>query len=207
MSYTALHPGPHYVLGSAAVSRIIATACRQAIPYCALDQPDPYMNTPELELPGHIYDETAAADGTATRVTYSADRLVAWSEQERGDAIEKWCKQICDRRLERIDAWEDNRILLLEDDWLSVEQDTEEEEGDENEGRYHLACEAVVREAASKRDIARKQMVENSAAIEKLVKEARDHIEAHRPPPQEAHFVGYFLAIAAVAAVAYVVVT
>jgi hypothetical protein len=161
------------------------------------------MKTPELELPRHIYDETTAPDGAVTRVTYSADRLVAWSEQERGDAIEKWCKQICDRTLERIDAWEDERILQLEDEWLSVERDMEEDEDDENEDHYHLACEAVVREAAGKRDSARKQMIERSAAIEKLVQEARDHIDAHRPPAQEEHFVGYLLAIAAVATVAY----
>jgi hypothetical protein len=165
------------------------------------------MNTSELELPMHIYDETTAPDGTGTRVAYSADRLVAWAEQERGGAIEKWCKQICDRTLENIDAWEDNRILQLEDEWLSIEQDIEEDEDDEHEGRYHLACDTVVREAVSKRDNASKQMVKHSAAIEKLVKEARNHIDAHRPPPQEEHFVGYFLAIAAVAAVAYVVVT
>jgi hypothetical protein len=194
-------------LGSAAASRIIATACTQAITYTALERPDHYMKTPELELPKHVYDESTAPDGSGTRLTYSAERLVAWAERERGDAIGKWCRQICDRTLENIDAWEDNRILQLEDEWVSIEQDIEDDEDDENEHHYHQACDTVVREAASKRDRARQQMLEHSAAIEKLVREARNHIEAHRPPPQEEHFVGYFLAIAAIAAVAYVVVT
>lgn len=165
------------------------------------------MNTPVPELPIHLYDENTSLDGHGSRISYSADRLVAWSEQEGGDAIETWCKQICKRKLEEIDAWEDDRILQLEDESLLIEQDIEEDEDDENEHRYHQACDAVVREAAVKRDRARQEMIQHSAAIAKLVQEAREHIEAHKPPPQEEHYVGYFLAFAAVAAVAYVAVT
>ena len=82
------------VLGSGAVSRIIATTCIQANPCSALNHPDQDMNTPVPELPIHLYDENTSPDGHGGRISYSADRLVAWSEQERGDAIEKWCKQI-----------------------------------------------------------------------------------------------------------------
>lgn len=165
------------------------------------------MNTPEPELPIHLYDENIPLDGNATRASFSAERLVAWSEQDRCDAIEKWCRQICKRKLEDIDAWEDDRILQLEDEWMSIEQEIEEDEDDENEERYHRACDAVVREAAGKRARAREEMSQHSAAIEKLVQEARAHIDAHSPPPQEEHYVGYFIAIAAVAAVAYVAVS
>lgn len=165
------------------------------------------MNTPVPELPIHLYDENSPLDGNTGRVSFSAERLVAWSEQDRGDAVEKWCRQICKRKLETIDTWEDDRILQLEDEWLAVEQDIEEDEDDENEERYHQACDDVVREAAGKRVRAREEMRRHSAAIEKLVQEARAHIDAHRPPPQEEHYIGYFIAIAAVAAAAYVAVT
>lgn len=165
------------------------------------------MNTPEPELPIHLYDENTPLDGNTNRISFSAERLVAWSEQDRGDAIEKWCKQIYKRKLESINAWEDDRILQLEDEWMSIEQDVEEDEDDENEQRYHQASDAVVRQAAGRRARAREEMTQHSATIRKLVQEARAHIDAHTPPPQEEHYVGYFIAIAIVAAVAYVAVS
>ena len=160
------------------------------------------MKTSDLELPLHLYTETRDQDGVETGGTFAADKLVAWSEDGYGDAIDKWCNQICRRELDVIETWEDDRILQLEDDWVSVEND-----GDEDEQRYHLACEAITREAGTKRDNARDRMAEHKTAIEELVQESRNWIEAHKPPPQEDNYVGYLVAIAAIAAGAYVLVT
>lgn len=169
------------------------------------------MNTPELELPKHLYTDTADPDATATMDTIVPDKLIAWSEDGYGDAIDRWCKQICDRKIEAIEAWEDNRILQLEDEWISLEHDGDDDEYDEDqdegEGHYHLACDAVNRDAVVKRDGARERMAEHKTAIEELVQQSREFIAAHQPPPQEDHWVGYLLAIAAVAAVAYVLFT
>jgi hypothetical protein len=169
------------------------------------------MNTSEPLLPKHLYLDSADPDGTVTRVTFSPDKLIAWSESGRGDAIDKWCKQICDKKIAAINTWEDNRILQLEDDWASAENNVEEEDEDEEEERYHLACEVVSRDAEMKREVAREQMAEHKAAIEKLVRQARTHNAALTPPLQESHLVGYLIAlgigICIGIAVAYVLIT
>lgn len=165
------------------------------------------MNTSERELPKHLYIESTGPDGAASRFTFAPDKLIAWSESGRGDAIDKWCKQICDKKIVAINTWKDNQILHLEDDWASAENNIEEEDEDEEERRYHLACEQVARKARMKREIARKQMAEHKAAIEKLVRQARAFSAAHTPPPQEGHLIGYLIAAAAIAAVAYVLIT
>jgi hypothetical protein len=153
------------------------------------------MNTSEPLLPKHLYIHSTAPDGTVTNVTFSPDKLLAWSECGRGDAVDKWCKQICDKKIAAINTWEDNRILQLEDDWASAENDVEDEDEDEDEIRFNLACEAVTREATMKRENAREQMAEHKAAIEKLVRQARASNAAHTPPPQESHLVRYLIAV------------
>lgn len=165
------------------------------------------MNTSELELPQHLYTESTGPDGSATRVTLASDKLIAWSEGGRGDAIDQWCRQLCDRKIAAINTWKDNRILQLEDDWASTENHVEDEDDDEEEERYHLACELVIREAEMKRTAARERMAEQKAAIEKLVQQARAFNAAQTPPPQESHMAGYLVVIAALAAVAYVLLT
>ena len=172
-----------------------------------LTHPRHHMNTSEPELPRYLYTETGDPAGSATRFTYAPDRLIAWSEGGRGDAIDNWCKQIYDKKIAAINTWKDNRILQLEDDWASAENDVEDEDEDEDEKRYHMACEAVTLEAARKRELARKQMVEHKAAIELLVLQARDFNATHKPPVQEDHLVGYLIAIAAVVAIAYVLIS
>jgi hypothetical protein len=154
------------------------------------------MNTSEPLLPKHLYVDSAAPDGTVTKVTFSPDKLIAWSESGRGDAIDKWCKQICDKKIVAINTWEDNQILQLEDDWVSSENNVEEEDEDEEEERYHLACEAVSRDAEMKREVAREQMLEHKAAIEKLVRQARTCNATPIPLPQESHIVRYLIALA-----------
>jgi hypothetical protein len=157
------------------------------------------MNTSEPMLPKHLYIDSTDPDGTVTRVTFSPDKLLAWSDGGRGDAIDKWCKQVCDKKIVAINTWEDNQILYLEDDWASAENDVEEEDEDEDEIRFNLACEAVTRDAEMKREIAREQMAEHKAAIEKLVRQARASNAVHTvhtPPPQESHLVRYLIAVA-----------
>ena len=154
------------------------------------------MNTSEPVLPKHLYIGPTDPDGTAFKFTFAPEKLIAWSEGGRGDAIEKWCKQACDKKIVAINTWEDNQILYLEDEWASAENDVEEEDEDEDEIHFHLACEAVTREAEMKREIAREQMAEHKAAIEKLVRQARASNTAHTLPPQESHLVRYFIAIA-----------
>ena len=88
------------------------------------------MNTSEPELPQHLYTEATEPDGTATRATIAADKLIAWSEDGRGDAVDSWCQQIHDREIKAIDAWEDDRILQLEDEWIALEQDEDAEYDD-----------------------------------------------------------------------------
>ena len=169
------------------------------------------MNTSEPILPKHLYIESTAPDETATKVTFAPDKLIAWSEVGGGDAIDNWCRQICDEKIAAINTWEDDRILELEDEWVSSENDVEEEDEDEEEKHYHLACEVVSRDAEKKREIAREQMAEHKAAIEKLVRQARTFNDAHTPPKEEKHLVGYLVvaisAVLAIAVVAYVLIT
>jgi hypothetical protein len=154
------------------------------------------MNTSEPLLPKHLYSDSTAADGTVPRLTVSPEKLIAWSEGGNGDAIDKWCKHICEKKIVAINTWEDNQILYLEDEWASIENDVEDEDEDEDENRFHFACEAVTREAQMKRDIAREQMTEHKAAIEKLVKQARGASATHIPPSHENRLVRYLIAVA-----------
>lgn len=169
------------------------------------------MNTSEPILPEHLYIESTVHDGTATKVTVVPDKLIAWSEVGGGDAIDNWCKQICDEKIAAINTWEDDRILQLEDEWVSSENDVEEEDEDEDEKRYHLACEAVSSDAKMKRAIAREQMAEHKAAIEKLVRQTRTFNESRKPPREEKHLVGYLVvalsAVLTIAVMAYVLIT
>jgi len=146
-------------------------------------------------LPKHLYIDSTDPDGTVTKVTIAPDKLLVWSEGGRGDAVDKWCKQICDKKIVAISTWEDNRILQLEDDWVSSENDVEQEDEDEEEEHYHLACEVVSRDAEMKREVAREQMAEHKTAIEKLVRQAKASNAAYTPPPQESHLAKYLIAV------------
>jgi hypothetical protein len=154
------------------------------------------MNTSAPLLPKHLYIDSTGPDGTLSRLTLAPDKLIAWSEEARGDAIDTWCKHVCDKKIAAINTWEDNQILYLEDEWASTENDIEEEDEDEEEIRFHLACEAVTREAEIKREIARVQMAEHKAAIEKLVRQASASNATRTPPPQESQRVRYLIAVA-----------
>ena len=170
-----------------------------------------HMNTTELQLPKHLYTETPSDCGTYKKVIVSPDMLITWAEDGRGDAISRLCYEACDRKIEAIDDWENNRILQLEDEWIAADNDEyaysaedEFDDNDEHVRRYHEACEAVAREAEQKRLRAREQITKHQSEVEKLVQEAREFIAAHEPPPQEDNLVVYLLALGAVIAAGYV---
>jgi len=51
----------------------------------------------DLELPKHLYTETRAPDGTLTDITFIPEKLIAWYEYSRGDALHRWYQDIADR--------------------------------------------------------------------------------------------------------------
>jgi len=140
--------------------------------------PEPNVLAPELQLPKHLYTETRAPDGTLTEIIYAPEKLIAWYEYSRGDAIHRWYQDICDREIEAIDIWEDNQILLQEERWLEQENGLDD---DAAESQYDLACEAITREADSRRAAVMSRIEETKAAIVQLVEQSREHIAAHQP--------------------------
>ena len=162
------------------------------------------MNDSKPELPGHLYIEKYDPDSYEVIASLAAHKVLAWSQEGRGDAIDKWCEHVAEQKIAAIGAWEDNRFLKLEEQWISVEND----EGDDaEEERYHQACADVARKAELKREHTRLQSTEHRSAIEKLVEESREFIASHEPPPQEDHFFDYVLVTAAVILVIYLLNT
>jgi hypothetical protein len=166
-----------------------------------------------MELPMYLYTETTSPCGTLTKAIVAPDKLISWAEEGRGDAIVRLCRKVCEKKIEAIDAWESDRILQLEDEWIEAgdEEDVygredEDEDEDVNEKRYHLACEAVVRKAEKQRARVRERMTEHKTAVEKLVQEAREFVAAYEPPPQEEedNILAYLLGIGAVVTAGYV---
>jgi hypothetical protein len=72
---------------------------------------------------------------------------------------------------------------------------------------YPTTHEDVTREAEMKRDNARKQLAEHQTALEKLVQEARVFITVHYADQEEDDILAYLLAIGAIGAFAYVLLT
>jgi hypothetical protein len=114
------------------------------------------------------------------------------------------CHQVYEKKILEINAWEDDRILQLEDYWLEAENDDDVSgEKDDDENPYHLACEEIVREAEMKRASVREQMNEHRSNVEKLVEDARRYLATHKTP-QEDHLVEYVFFIVAVCIAGYV---
>jgi hypothetical protein len=132
----------------------------------------------ELQLPKHLYTETRGPDGVVTEITFAPEKLIAWYEYSRGDAIHRWYQDICDREIAAIDAWEDNHFLLQEEKWLEQENGQDD---DTAETQYDLACQAIAREADSRRNAVYTRIRDTKAAIEELVMQSREHIAAHQP--------------------------
>jgi len=162
------------------------------------------MDAHALYLPKHLYTETRDEGGAVTGITYAADKLAAWSGNGCGDAAGKLCKQIYDSEIEEITAHEDQQLLLLEEQWLKLENG---EDDDAEEAQYDLACEAVCSEAQEQRLAARQRMEQRRAEIDKLVHESMEHIVNNTPEQEGNSYFGYLIALGMLAAVVYVLLT
>jgi glucan phosphorylase len=162
------------------------------------------MDALALYLPKHLYTETRDEDGTVTGITYAADKLAAWSGNGCGDAASKLCRQIYDSEIEEITDHEDQQLLLLEEQWLKLENGEDDEA---EEAQYDLACEAVCSEAQEQRLAARQRMEQRQASIDKLVHESMEHIVNNMPEQRENSYFGYLIALGMLAGVVYVLLT
>ena len=159
------------------------------------------MSALEHELPFYLYTEKTDQDGSVAGMNYKAEKLVAWAEDGRGNAVDNLCEQIHKRELEAIEAWKDNQFLLLEETWVAVEGGINDAA---NEKQYELACDAVHTEAQEKGAIAGQKKQQRKSDIEKLVMQSRKCL-ANCPAPQESNASGYLAALAALSVLVYVV--
>jgi hypothetical protein len=162
------------------------------------------MDALALYLPRHLYTETRDESGLVTGITYAADKLAAWSGNGCGDAASKLCRQIYDGEIEEITAHEDQQLLLLEEQWLKLENGEDDEA---EEAQYDLACEAVCSEAQEQRLAARQRMEQRHVEIDKLVHESMEHIVNNMPEQGANSYFGYLIALGMLAAVVYVLLT
>lgn len=157
-----------------------------------------------LQLPRYLYTENRNEEGVVTDVTYSTDKLIAWSGNGCGDAVGNWCEQICSNEIDKIDAREEHQLLLLEEQWLELENGIDDEE---EEAQYHLACDAVAGEAQAQRQDARQRRDQRHAAIDRLVLESMEHMANNSPRQGEGNVAGYVIGLLMLAAVVYVLLT
>lgn len=162
------------------------------------------MHALDLELPKHLYTETRAPDGTLTDITFVPEKLIAWYEYSRGDALHRWYQDIADRELETIAAWEDNQLLQLEEDWQEQENG---ENDDAAEAQYDLDCQAITRKADSRREAVMTRIQESRAAIEELVSQSREHIASHQPAESVDYTFITLLAIGGAAALVFMLIS
>jgi hypothetical protein len=157
----------------------------------------------ELELPQHLYAETASPD-VAVDELVAPEKLVSWAEQGRGDAIFRLCHTVYERRLASINAWESDRIQQLEEELMLSGYD-EGMSGCKyvNVKHYHTTLEDVVRETELNRASVKERMTEHQTAIEELVQEAREYISAFAVQQDEGDMLIYLLVIVAVVAAGY----
>ena len=157
------------------------------------------MTALDLMLPEHLYKASKNPQGEVTDVTYLHDRLINWCD--RGKGVQELCSTVYADELASISRWEDDQLLMLEEDWLVIENGEDDEA---SEAQYHLDCDAVTREADEKRVTAKSQKSERHSAIEKLVAQCANHIEDHKPPPRASHAAEYLLAMAMLGALTYI---
>ena len=157
----------------------------------------------ELELPQHLYAETASPDVAVDKLV-APEKLVSWAEQGRGDAIFRLCHTVYERRLASINAWESDRIQQLEEELMLSGYD-EGMSGCKyvNVKHYHTTLEDVVRETELNRASVKERMTEHQTAIEELVQEAREYISAFAVQQDEGDMLTYLLVIVAVVAAGY----
>jgi hypothetical protein len=157
-----------------------------------------------LQLPGYLYTETKDDNGVVTDITYATDKLIAWSGNGCGDAVGKLCEQICSSEIEAIDAREEHQLLLLEEQWLKLENGIDDEE---EEAQYDLACDAVAGEAQAQREDARQRRDQRHAAIDRLVLQSLEHMANNTAGQSEGAGGGYLLALAVLAGLAFVLLS
>ncbi|HYQ73182.1 MAG TPA: hypothetical protein VET88_14780 [Gammaproteobacteria bacterium] len=162
------------------------------------------MHALELQLPKHLYTETREPDGTVTDITFVPEKLIAWYEYCRGDALHRWYQDICDREIEAIDTWEDDQFLLQEEKWL--EQETGQDD-DAAEAQYDLACQAIAREAECRRVAVMARIDEAKANIEELVIQSREYLAAHQPEEPVDHTLWALLALGGAIALVITMIT
>jgi len=161
------------------------------------------MKISELELPQYLYTEDTSPCGTRSKLN-APDKLVSWAEEGRGDAISRLCHSVCEKKLASINAWERDRILQLEDQWMAA-GNGEDMSGSKyvNVKHYHTTREAVVREAELKRASVKKRMIEHQTSIDELVQEAREFLSAYVAQQDEGDMLSYLLGIVVLIAAGY----
>jgi hypothetical protein len=157
------------------------------------------MTVLDLKLPKHLYRETLNPDGEVLDVTYLHDRLMNWFDGGKG--LQNLCQTVYEDELAAIASWEEEQLLHLEEQWLEVENG---EDDDDHEEQYHLACDAVTREADARRVVAKSQMAERYSAIEELVSQCAEHVEEHTFGPRVSHAAEYAIALILIAALVFV---
>lgn len=157
-----------------------------------------------LQLPRYLYTEDRDENGVVIDVTYATEKLIAWSGNGCGDAVGKLCDEIYNREIETIDAREEHQLMLLEEQWLELENGEDDEA---EEAQYDLACEATSGEAQAQRHAARQRRDQRCAAIDKLVLESMEHMANNAPEHAESNVGGYLIALFLLAAVVYVLLT
>jgi hypothetical protein len=161
------------------------------------------MKIAELKLPENLYTEDTSPSGEVIRLI-SPDKLISWAEEGRGDAIARLCHTVYEKRLAGIDAWERDRILQLEEEWMAAGND-DNVSGSKyvNVKHYHTTREDVVREAELKRASVKKRLIEHQTSIEDLVQEAREFMSAYVAQQDEGDMLPYLLGIVVLIAAGY----
>jgi hypothetical protein len=162
------------------------------------------MNALELNLPQYLYVETRDEDGAVTGIELDAGKLLAWAGHGYGNAITKYCDQLLDSEIQAIDAWQERRLLLLDEQWHEAENG---EDDDAAEAHYEQACEQVISEAEQRRARARARIARHQAAIEQLVREAEAHLEENRPAEDDNVSMGLMFFLLAAGALVFTLFT
>lgn len=157
------------------------------------------MTVLDLKLPRHLYRETLDEDGGVADVTYLHDRLINWFDHGKG--LQNLCQTVYEKELDDIAGWEEQQLMLLEEQWLEIESG---EDDDDNEEQYHLACDAVTLEADERRAVAESQMGQRYSEIEQLVSRCAEHIEEHAPETHASHAAEYTLAVILIVVLTFV---
>jgi hypothetical protein len=156
------------------------------------------MSAVDLMLPRHLYMENRDQQGDVTDVVYLHDRLMNWFDSGKG--VNRLCQSVYEQQLARIAHWEESQVLLLEEQWLAIENG---EDDDANEAQYHIACDAVAREADDRRALAARERDLRHSAINELVENCAGHLEEHAPEPFTSHAAEFTLAIMLTGIVAF----